>query len=251
MKREDILSLCRKARDVGKVRHEDFADYVIGLERRKRVGGEWVSVEIGYMSVDGKLAMANEDHRIQDKRLDFEPPTILVDNEEQLTLLVSVVSEVYGRRHGIATSRRVGGSPVEREYPWEVAETSAIGRALASMGYGLLPGAGLSSAEDMERVMAADQVKEKERPAYKSSRKRRAASLSDAQKRELLKRYQAIHDVDEKAAVEGLEALFQEQFQHGLEKATRKEGEKMIAALIREQSGSAKEAKPKKEPEEA
>jgi hypothetical protein len=170
-----------------------------------------------------------------------------VDNEEQLTLLVSVVSEVYGRRHGIATSRRVGGSPVEREYPWEVAETSAIGRALASMGYGLLPGAGLASAEDMERVMAADQVKEKERPAYKSPRKRRAVPLSDAQKRELLKRYQAIHSVDEKAAVEGLEALFQAQFQHGLEKATRKEGEKMIAAFIREQSEGAKEAKPEKE----
>lgn len=251
MKREDILALCRKARDVGKVRHEDFADYVIGLERRKRVGGEWVSVEVGYMSVDGKLAMANEDHRIQDKRLDFEPPTVLVDNEEQLTLLVTVVSEVYGRRHGIATSRRAGGSPVEREYPWEVAETSAIGRALASMGYGLLPGAGLSSAEDVERGMSADQVKEKERPAHKSARPRRAAPLSGAQKRELLKRYQAIHSADDKAAVEGLEALFQEKFQHGLDKATRKEGEKVIAAFIREQSESAKEMQSKEKPEDA
>ncbi len=247
MKREEILALCRKARNVGKVRHEDFADYVIGLERRRRVGTEWVTVEVGYMSVDGKLAMANEDHRLQGKRLDFEPPTVLVDNEEQLTLLVSVVSEVYGRRHGIATSRKIGGSPVEREYPWEVAETSAIGRALASMGYGLLPGAGLASAEDMERALATDQVKEKGRTAYSPSRRRRVLPISDAQKAELLRRYRAIHNVDEETAREGLEVLFQTQFQHGLEKATRREGEKMIAAFIREQSGTAKEAEGKKE----
>lgn len=40
-------------------------------------------------------------------------------------------------------------------FPWEVGETAAIGRALAAMGYGLLPGAGLASAEDMLRAQTA------------------------------------------------------------------------------------------------
>jgi hypothetical protein len=164
MTREEILALCRKARDVGAVKHEEFADYVIVLESRRKVhteqsrsvGDAWQTVEHAYLAVDGKLAMANEDHRKQGKRLDFAEPKVLVDNAEQLTLQVTVMSEMYGTRHGIATSRKKGGPHAEREFPWEVAETSAIGRALAAMGYGLLPGSGLASAEDMLRVQTTN-----------------------------------------------------------------------------------------------
>jgi hypothetical protein len=63
MTREEILALCRKARDVGSVKHEEFADYIVVLESRRKVGEEWQAVEHAYMAVDGKLAMANEDHR--------------------------------------------------------------------------------------------------------------------------------------------------------------------------------------------
>lgn len=152
MTRDEILALCRQVRDVGAVKHEDFADYVVVLESRRRIGDEWQTIEHAYMTVDGKLAMANEDHRKQGKRLDFAEPNVLIDNPEQLTLQVTVTSEMYGTRHGIATSRKVGGTNAERDFPWEVAETSAIGRALAAMGYGLLPGAGLASAEDILRT---------------------------------------------------------------------------------------------------
>lgn len=160
MTREEILALCRKARDVGSVKHEEFADYVVVLESRRKVhteqsrsvGEEWQVVEHAYMAVDGKLAMANEDHCKQGKRLDFGEPRVLVDNPEQLTLQVTVTSEIYGTRHGIATSRKKSGTLAEKQFSWEVGETSAIGRALAAMGYGLLPGAGLASAEDMLRA---------------------------------------------------------------------------------------------------
>ena len=80
---------------------------------------------------------------------------VLVDSPEQLTLQVTVTSEIYGVRHGIATSRKKTGTNAEKNWPWEVAETSSIGRALAAMGYGLLPGSGLASAEDMLRADAA------------------------------------------------------------------------------------------------
>src|SRR5574337_1305541 len=123
MTRDEILALCRKARDVGAVKHEDFVDYVVVLESRRKVGEEWQTSEHVYMAVDGKLAMANEYHRKQSKRLDFGEPKVLLDNPEQLTLQVTVTSEIYGTRHGIATSRKKGGASAERDFPWEVAET--------------------------------------------------------------------------------------------------------------------------------
>jgi hypothetical protein len=156
MTRDEVIALCRQARDVGAVKHEDYADYVVVLEARRKVGDEWQTIERAYMAVDGKLAMANADHRKQGKRLDFAEPKVLMDDPEQLTLQVTITSEVYGTRHGIATSRKKKGTNAEREFPWEVAETSAIGRALAAMGYGLLPGAGLASAEDMLRAQTAN-----------------------------------------------------------------------------------------------
>jgi len=156
MTRDEILALCNKASDVGSVKHADFIDYVVVVESRRKVNGEWQNVENAYLAVDGKLAMANADHRKQSKRLDFAEPKVLIDNADHLTLQVTVTSEIYGTRHGIATSRKKDGTPAERSFNWEVAETSAIGRALAAMGYGLLPGAGLASAEDMLRTQATN-----------------------------------------------------------------------------------------------
>lgn len=155
MTRDEILALCNKARDVGSVKHVDFIDYVVVLEGRRKVNGEWQTTEHAYMTIDGKLAMANEDHRKQGKRLDFGEPKVLVDGPEHLTLQVTVTSEIYGIRHGIATSRKKTGTNAEKDWPWEVAETSATGRALAAMGYGLLPGSGLASA-DAERMLRAE-----------------------------------------------------------------------------------------------
>ena len=149
MKPDEILTLCRKARDVGTVKHEDYADHIVVMSRnKKRDDGTWEKVETAYMAVDGRLAMANEDHRKQGKRLDLVSE-VLVDTADSLTVRVTATSEIYGVRTGTATSRRKTGAPVEREFPYEVAETSAIGRALGAMGYGLLPGTGLTSAEDM------------------------------------------------------------------------------------------------------
>jgi hypothetical protein len=156
MTREEILALCNKARDVGSVKHADFVEYIVVLESRRKVNSEWQTAEHAYMGIDGKLAMANADHRAQNKRLDFDEPKVLVDNPEQLTLQVTVTSEIYGTRHGVATSRRKNGTNAERDFPWEVGETSAIGLALAAMGYGLLPGSGLASAEDMLRAQTAN-----------------------------------------------------------------------------------------------
>jgi hypothetical protein len=260
MTREQVLEICRRAPAVGAVKHEEFADYVVPLQQRKKIDDEWVTVQVPYMAVDGKLAMANEDHRRQGKRLDFGTPQVLVDNAEQLTLLVTVTSEIYGTRHGIATSRRIGGTETEREFPWEVAETSAIGRALSAMGYGLFPGSGLASAEDMLRVGDRKEspagtfrprdtvVDRKQGPVQgtgpvqsvprdgavsePASTSRARVTLSAVQRRKLVELYRNLHGGGEADAARGLEALFVEAFKHGIGDASYEEGARITAQLL-------------------
>jgi len=233
MTREEVLALCRKARDVGAVKHEEFVDYVVVLESRRKVGEEWQAVEHAYMAVDGKLAMANEDHRKQGKRLDFHEPKVLLDNPEQLTLQVTVTSEIYGTRHGIATSRKKGGAHAERDFPWEVAETSAIGRALAAMGYGLLPGAGLASAEDIVRATSAPAVEKERAP-------RRPPLMSANQRDKLIEMYRERHGGTEAEALQGLDAVFDSAFKHPLGAATVEEASKIIGQMIAQKGERAK-----------
>jgi len=217
MTREELVALCRKAPDVGQVKHEDFVDYITVIERRKRTPQGWVSEATPYMSVDGRLAMANADHRKQGKKMDFENPVVLVDTPEQLTLMVTIVSEIYGRRHGIATSRRAEGAAMETQHPWEIAETSAMGRALASMGYGLLPGSGLASAEDMIRTALAPQ------PASPAPN----ARLSERQRGYLLAAYARKLGGSPEEAQQRLDAICHERYGHSFGECTADEGKQI------------------------
>jgi hypothetical protein len=227
MTHEEMLALCRKARDVGAVKHEEFMDYIIVLESRRKVGDEWQAVEHAYMAVDGKLAMANEDHRKQGKRLDFGEPKILLDNADQLTLQVTITSEVYGTRHGIATSRKKGGNSAEREFPWEVAETSAIGRALAAMGYGLLPGAGLASAEDMLRASASRGAGN----AKDAGRRPSGPLMTASQRGKLVEMYRQRHGGTDAEILQGLDTVFTHSYKHPLSLVTYDEASTIISQM--------------------
>lgn len=246
MTREQILQILRATPNVGQMAHEDFADYVIALPQRRRGEDGWQNTEHPYMTVDGKLAMANQDHARQGRRLDFGPPQVLVDNEEQLTLMVSVTSEVYGTRHGIATSRRMGGSEIEQLFPWEVAETSAIGRALTMMGYGLIPGSGLASADDMLRATNVAPRSSFERrsapptatrPSLNEARAtypRSHPPLSAVQRNKLLELWHALNGGTDVDAAEGVDKLFTETFKHGMSEATYEEGARLTGQLLSE-----------------
>lgn len=206
---------------MGAVKHEEFLDYITLIERRRRVNNRWVTEQAPYMSVDGRLAMANADHRRQERKLIFHDPVVLSDTDEQLTLMVVVESEVYGRRHGIATSRRVDGSAIEMQHPWEIAETSAIGRALAAMGYGLLPGTGLASAEDMERAAS--------RPAP-AGRSR----LSERQRAYLVDAVARARSLSLEEAVKALDVICLERYGHAADQCTPDEGREISLDLQRE-----------------
>ncbi len=258
MTRDQVIEICRRTPAVGAVKHEEFADYVLVLPQRKKANGsdEWTTVEAPYMMVDGKLAMANEDHRRQGKKLDFASPLVLVDNEEQLTLLVTVTSEIYGTRHGIATSRRLNGTEIEREFAWEVAETSAMGRALSAMGYGLFPGSGLASAEDMQRATGAQAQPQREATAERravpengngtkpqprvardgdsptANYGRPRSPISAVQRRKLMELYHNLHGGNEAEVTQGLDAMFGEAFKHAMNEATYEEGAHITAQLL-------------------
>lgn len=246
MTREQMLQVVRATPNVGQVSHEEFVDYVVALSQRKKNEDGWQTTEHAYMTVDGKLAMANQDHIRQNKRLDFETPQILVDNEDQLTLMVTVNSELYGKRHGIATSRRMAGTAAEREFPWEVAETSAIGRALSMMGYGVFPGSGLASAEDMMRASTEVTKTNNERraaaaptPARGTSEQRAAYSrshppLSPVQRNKLTELWRILHGGSDEDVAAGLDKLFVEAYKHGMNEATYEEGARLTGQLLSE-----------------
>lgn len=240
MTRDDILKLCQQSPKIGAVKHEEFIDYITVLDHNKRINGQWEHSETAYMSVDGKVTMANEDHRRQAKLLQFEDPVVLVDDENQLTLMVSITSEIYGRRHGIATSRRVGGSAYEMAHPWEIAETSAIGRALSAMGYGVLPGSGMASADDVSRAREAEATQPKTktltRPTLPAPRhdlpRRGQRPVSDFQKQKIQELFTDLYptlDVES-----GVDTLFKREVGYDLGHATYEEGRQVTAYLLRE-----------------
>lgn len=240
MTRDDILKLCQQSPQIGAVKHEEFIEYITVLDQNKRINGQWERAETAYMSVDGKVTMANEDHRRQGKQLQFEDPVVLVDDESQLTIMVNISSEVYGRRHGIATSRRVGGSSYEMAHPWEIAETSAIGRALSAMGYGVLPGSGMASADDIKRARDAESnqptTKTITRPTLPAPRhdlpRRGQRPVSDFQKQKI---HELFSDLYPTLDVEsGVDTLFKREVGYDLSHATYEEGRQVTAYLLRE-----------------
>lgn len=229
MTREELVALCRMVPDVGETKHEEFVDYITVIERRRKDSQAWKTERAPYMSVDGRLAMANADHRRQGKKLAFEDPVVLTDTPEELTLMVVIESEIYGRRHGIATSRRRDGSPIEMQHPWEIAETSAIGRALATMGYGLLPGSGLASAEDMLRAS------ERSAPPKRNG-------LNQRQTAYLVQAYANLHDVTASDAEKALDELCQKEFGHDLSQCDTQEARELARKFRKVDQVSNREA---------
>jgi len=134
-----------------------------------------------YMKVDGRVAMARDEHRELGKRLDIMKPVF--DTVFDIpTCQVTVYSELFGMATG--TSKVfIGGRGVDQTNPLENAETSAVGRALGFMGYGLL-GGGIASAEEVEQAIkeqgpAKKSTKVAEADAYDLENKGRAVKVVD------------------------------------------------------------------------
>lgn len=111
-----------------------------------------------YFMVDGRLLMCARFHQAQDKAYDRE--TVEIERtEDQVTMIATVRSPILGLGVGRSVAHlNLDGKSAEATHPEEVAETSALGRALATLGFGILPGAGLASAEDMKQVVQREKA---------------------------------------------------------------------------------------------
>lgn len=142
-----------------------YRGFLTFLPRRKKVGGTkerplYADIREPYLQVNGRLQMAIDEHMQRGATLQITTAFV----EEPLSGQLLCRAQISALR-GIATAHaRVvldARSGVDSTNPCENAETSAVGRALGFLGYGLL-GGGIASAEDVAQArdlresMAAD-----------------------------------------------------------------------------------------------
>jgi hypothetical protein len=112
--------------------------------------GTFVTIQLQYVTVDGKVQMCRDDHRKEGKRLDIHPVEY-TDFDGVKIATVVIESEIFGKSTGTAKIN-FGGGGADATNPIEVAQSSAIGRALSFAGYGLI-GTGIATAEEVEQAL--------------------------------------------------------------------------------------------------
>jgi len=129
--------------------------YDLGVWQNDK-GDVYVSICKPYMSVDGRVKWARDDHRKEGKKLIFHEPKISNGH-----VSITIESELLGNATGTAKIGSGGG--VDATNPIENAETSAIGRALGFLGYGLY-GNGIASAEELMNETPSTQQPKQQKP---------------------------------------------------------------------------------------
>lgn len=127
-------------------------------------GKTYVSVKTPYCKVDGRVKMFVDAHlRPDGTRAKFtvesniEKIQDIIENTGDISpkypLVVRIHSEIFGTLEGVSKINW-GGKGADATNPLENAYTSAVGRALALGGFGLI-GTGIASAEEIEQALAA------------------------------------------------------------------------------------------------
>lgn len=147
--------VCQKAVEMTAPAYRSFLTL---LPQHKRVAGTkttpvFAPIRLPYMSVDGRIKMALDEHKAKGARLQIQTQFDTEPVSGQLLCRAMVVSELLGTAtaHARAFLHGVG---VDATNPLENAETSAVGRALGFLGYGLY-GTGIASAEEVIQAQAA------------------------------------------------------------------------------------------------
>lgn len=145
----------------------DLEPYIAYLPQYRREGGRYViDGVVPYMTVDGRvreMTVANKDrpYSLMTFINPAEGETMPVDVNlpdgriQRLYCPPQACLAVYIDPEGglhVGTAKLGGDRGAAASNPYEDAETSAVGRALAMAGYGLLPGSGIASAEEIARA---------------------------------------------------------------------------------------------------
>lgn len=189
--REQIEELLGNLPATWGVEPSDFYDYLTVLSstkdfRHQHEGGavtrDSALVYTPYFSVAGRVKMLEQAQRANGWRVDFRPELVTptgspgyLSMEERIIYRVYVEIfrwndsfgrwETLGTRSGTAWVPYAGGTDAARSNPYEKVETSALGRALAAWGFGVLPGSGVASVEEMASAREAAATARAERPA--------------------------------------------------------------------------------------
>jgi hypothetical protein len=132
-----------------------YQSFIVLLEQRKKVGGSdanplWAEIRLPYLTVDGRIRMAIDEHEEAGKQLHIETAFVMDPTTGQPLARATVKSEVRGT--AVAHARIfLNGGGANRSNPVETGETSAVGRALGFLGYGCF-GTGVASADDILRA---------------------------------------------------------------------------------------------------
>jgi len=149
---EKAERLCRLAVEQTPAEYQSF---IMLIEQRKKVGGTraapvWATVRQPYLSADGRVKMARDQHREAGQRFGVHSEFIVEPTSGQLLARATLTSEIYGT---VVAHARVflGGEGVNESNPLENGETSAVARALGMWGFGCY-GTGIASADEVLRV---------------------------------------------------------------------------------------------------
>jgi hypothetical protein len=144
--------LCRLAVEQTPTEYQSF---ITLIEQRRKVGGTrqapvFATVRQPYLSVDGRVKWARDEHLRAGKRFEVQTEFVVEPTSGQLLARATLTSEIYGT---VVAHARVflGGDGVNESNPLETGETSAVGRALGMWGFGCY-GTGIASAEEVLRV---------------------------------------------------------------------------------------------------
>lgn len=187
----DVVALLSNLAPVWGVVTSEFAEFVQALPQKKKFKrphpersnlliDDYVESWTLYMSVAGRQQMLREAQEENGWRVDIRPepvtPTgvpgylsfqgrlvyrVYVDIYERLVTEVSQeevdVEEfrqdrLLGTRSGTAWVPETGGAQAAGSNPYEKVETSALGRAIGAWGFGVLPGSGIATVEEMAAI---------------------------------------------------------------------------------------------------
>lgn len=189
---EKVLELLEGLPPVHGINHIDYADFVQALPAKKKIQvphptnpkvkvDEYLENWTLYMSVAGRQAMMNAAAELNNWRVEIEPePNSPVGAPGFISLEQRIVYREYikiwqydedgdalykGVRNGMAWVPFSGGSQAAGSNPYEKVETAARGRALGAWGFGVFPGSGIASLEEMLGIDQNREAIQQERAA--------------------------------------------------------------------------------------
>lgn len=197
--RAQVTSLLSKLPPVWGVFTIDYAEYVQALPQKKKIQrphptnpnlmvDDRIECWVLYMSVAGRIKMLEEAATKNKWRVDFKPEPItptgspgLIQNGDGRIVYREYceIAELpeegsvpvrLGSKAGMAWVPYSGGSNAAGSNPYEKCETAARGRAIGAWGFGVFPGSGVATLEEMQnvagnrRAMEAENIGQQRQP---------------------------------------------------------------------------------------